>query len=388
MDDGCGDLIAQPAKALALPEHRQHVEDRRRGGPAGERGPQRLRDRAELDPLAFGKGADGLLGGFWRSTVRRRSRSTERSPRRWRVSGVSSAAALSSSGERAVGHNEARTLQQLDQGLGALLQPRHGGDQLAAQRRRQLGGKLGPAGDVRQHALDLGEEIGVGGLAHVVAVEALELGEVEARRRASDLRQIERRDHLLGREDFLVAVAPAEPHQVIAHGGGKVPHRPIGIDAERAVPLGELRAVGAMDERDVRHHRHVPAKRVVDLGLARGIGEMIVAADDVGDAHVVVVHHHREHVGRRAVRAQQHEVVEVLVLPSDPPLHLVLDHGLAGERRLEPEHGLDAGRRLGRIAVAPAPVIELGTALAARFLAHFAELFRARIAAIGQACRQ
>ena len=43
--------------------------------------------------------------------------------------------------------------------------------------------------------------------AHVVAVEALELGEIEARRRAADLRQVERRDHLLGREDLLVAVA-------------------------------------------------------------------------------------------------------------------------------------------------------------------------------------
>ena len=57
---------------------------------------------------------------------------------------------------------------------------------------------------------------------------------------------------------------------------------------------------------------------------------MIVAADDVGDGHVVVVDHDREHVGRRAVGAQQHEVVEVLVLPDDAALDLILDHGLAG----------------------------------------------------------
>ena len=100
----------------------------------------------------------------------------------------------------------------------------------------------------------------------------------------------------------------------------------------------------------------VPAERLVDLRLARGIGEVIVAADDVGDAHVVVVDHDREHVGRRAVRAQQHEVVEVLVLPDDAALHLVLDHGLAGERRLEADHRLrrraalrrDRGRASGR----------------------------------------
>ena len=110
-----------------------------------------------------------------------------------------------------------------------------------------------------------------------------------------------------------------------------------------------------MDQRDVRHHRHVPAQRLVDLGLARGVGEMVVAADDVGDAHVVVVDHDREHVGRRAVRAQQHEVVEVLVLPDDAALHLILDRGLAGERRLERITGLtrtarrpDRGRASGR----------------------------------------
>ena len=38
---------------------------------------------------------------------------------------------------------------------------------------------------------------------------------------------------------------------------------------------------------------------------------MVVAADDVGDAHVVVVHHHRLHVGRRAVAAQHDHVVQL-----------------------------------------------------------------------------
>ena len=90
--------------------------------------------------------------------------------------------------------------------------------------------------------------------------------------------------------------------------------RAIGLDAERAVALRELGAVGAVDQRDVRHARHAPAERLVDLRLARGVGQMVVAADDVGHAHVVVVDDDGEHVGRRAVGAQQHEVVEVLVL--------------------------------------------------------------------------
>ena len=112
---------------------------------------------------------------------------------------------------------------------------------------------------------------------------------------------------------------------------------------------------------------------------------MVVAADDMGDAHVVVVDHDRQHVGRRAVAAQQHEVVEILVLPDHAALHLVLDHGLAGLRRAQADGRLDAGRRAGGIAVAPHPVIEAGAALGARFLAHRRQLLRRGVAMIGLA---
>ena len=56
---------------------------------------------------------------------------------------------------------------------------------------------------------------------------------------------------------------------------------------------------------------HGPAQRLVDQRLARGVVQVVVAADHVGDAHVVVVDHHGEVVGRRAVGAQQDQVVEL-----------------------------------------------------------------------------
>ncbi len=115
---------------------------------------------------------------------------------------------------------------------------------------------------------------------------------------------------------------------------------------------------------------------------------MVVAADDVGDAHVVVVDHDREHVGRRAVRAQQHEIVEVLVLPDHAPLHLILDRGLARERRLEPDRGLRTGRRVAGIAIAPAPIIKLCAPFFARLLSHLGKLIRGRIATVRMPGRQ
>ncbi len=115
---------------------------------------------------------------------------------------------------------------------------------------------------------------------------------------------------------------------------------------------------------------------------------MIVATDDVGDAHVVIVDHDSEHVGRCAVRTQQHKVVEVLVLPDDAALHLIVDHGFAAERRFQPDRRLDAGRRLARIAVAPQAVVEFSPALGARRFAHLREFFGRGVAMIGVSGRQ
>ena len=78
-----------------------------------------------------------------------------------------------------------------------------------------------------------------------------------------------------------------------------------------------------MDQRNVREFRHGPAEGAVELVLAKGIGQMIVAADHVGDAHVMVVHHDRQHVSRRSVGAQQHHVVELRI----GDRHLALDAG-------------------------------------------------------------
>ena len=73
---------------------------------------------------------------------------------------------------------------------------------------------------------------------------------------------------------------------------------------------------------------------------------MIVAADDVGDAHVVIVDHDGEHVGRVAVGAQQHEIVELLVGEDDLALHLVVDDRLALLPGAQPDDRGDAGGRL------------------------------------------
>ena len=86
----------------------------------------------------------------------------------------------------------------------------------------------------------------------------------------------------------------------------------------------------------------------IDLALARGIGQMVDAADNVGDAHVVIVDHHRQIVGRRAVGAQDDQIVEVLVLEHDASLHRSSITVSPSLRRLEADRRRDIVRRLAR----------------------------------------
>ena len=81
-----------------------------------------------------------------------------------------------------------------------------------------------------------------------------------------------------------------------------------------------------------------PAHGADDRQLAEGVVEMVVAADHVSDPHVVIVDHHRKHVGRRSVRAEQDEIVDFGVLDGDAALDAVVDHRLALARRLEADH--------------------------------------------------
>ena len=154
-------------------------------------------------------------------------------------------------------------------------------------------------------------------------------------------------------------MAPAEAKKIVAQRLGQIAHFAIGIDAQGAVTLRQLGSVGAVDQRHVRELGRVPAERAIDLGLAEGVGEMVVAADDVGDRHVVIVDDDGEVVGRRAVGAQDDEVVELLVRHRDRALDAVVDDGLALARRLEA--GSPARRSGGTspaVAVAPAAVIK------------------------------
>ena len=284
--------------------------------------------------------------------------------------------------DRSWGKIESSAAGEVNQRRGAWLESRHSG--------------LEPRPPGRVDAQPLGlearrdqrDELGIVDLAQMVGVQAGQPRHVEAGGAAADRVEVEPLDRLRGRDHLVVAMAPAQAQQVIAHGFREKAHVPIGLDCKRAVALGQLGAIGAVDQGNVREDGRIPVERSIKLHLARGVHQVIVTADDVGDRHVVVVHDHREHVGRRAVGAQQHHVVQLRVGEAHLALHSILDDRFAGARRLQPDHRCDPRRRVGRIAIAPAAVVDGAPSLRTRLRPHLRELLRRAVAKISCAARQ
>ncbi len=89
----------------------------------------------------------------------------------------------------------------------------------------------------------------------VVLVQPVELAGVGLTRGALHLGQVEERAHLVAREDLLVAVRPADPHQPVAHRLGQVAGRAEVLHRHRIAALRELLAVGADDQRHMGEER-------------------------------------------------------------------------------------------------------------------------------------
>ena len=101
---------------------------------------------------------------------------------------------------------------------------------------------------------------------------------------------------------------------------------------------------------------------------------------------IVVVDDDAEHIGRCAVRTQEHEVVELGILHSHRALYAVLDCDFAGLRCLQAD---DIGQIRRVRAVAPAAIIAHRLFGGSLGRAHFLKLLRCCVTAIGMAvCEQ
>ena len=155
--------------------------------------------------------------------------------------------------------------------------------------------------------------------------------------------------------------------------------------------LGELLTVGAQDHGDVGERGHGRAEGLVDHDLARGVGQVVVAADDMGDLHHGVVDDGREVVRGRAIGAEDDKVVELLGVEGHLAVNSVVDDDVAAVLgHLDAQDvglaGLDAAAGLLGIKIAATALIALEGVLALlRGLAVGVELLLGAEAGIGLA---
>ena len=132
----------------------------------------------------------------------------------------------------------------------------------------------------------------------------------------------------------------------------------------------------AVDERGVGEGWDVPFHRIKNDFLAESVVKVVIAADNVGDAHIVIVYDDGEHVGWGVVAAQDDEIVELVVFDGDCALDFVVDCGFAAHGGFDADDGIYALGRGVRV-IAPFSVVSVSG------FAHFREFFGGAVAFIG-----
>ena len=236
---------------------------------------------------------------------------------------------------------------------------------------------------------------------HDLLVELRQLLLVKPRRRPAKAGKVEAGDQRRGIGNRLDRIAGPYPRQ---QGNNRLRLDMLlaeTADAQRAQPLRQL-ALGSDQQRLVRECRRLGAQSLEHLNLHRGIGDMILAAHHMGDAHVDIVDRGGQHVEPAAILAPDHRIgqerrIKMLLAP-DPvgpgdrlcviqleapvrPATLFLESGPLGFAQVQRRPVIDR-----RLAAA-----ELNLALQVQFLRGFIgridparclELFQLRFIAI------
>ena len=226
---------------------------------------------------------------------------------------------------------EVDTLRQVGQDLAARLH--QGCDGLEINLRGGDGGL--------QNRLGLGVERLGAELFHVFRVHPAELVDVEDRRRFRDAGDVEHLGQLLQREEFafgqLALRTPAQKRDIVQHSLGQVAVADKILIARVTVALGHLMLRVAHDRRAVDIGRDLPAEGFVEQVIFWRGGEIFAAADDVCNAHQVVVDDVGEVVGGQAVGLQENLILHLLVLDRNVAEGGVVERGAAFVRDALPD---------------------------------------------------
>src|SRR5579875_1157140 len=155
------------------------------------------------------------------------------------------------------------------------------------------------------------------------------------------------------------------------------------------MPLAELFLVFAQYAWYVVEFGNLPAQRLVDVDVTRGAGNPLLTAQDMCNAHQVIVDDVRQVIGGQSIGFEYDEIVDVGVVESDITMQLVMHDGLALKRDGETYRRPDARRlvlgALLRRQVSAVAIIARGPFLRLLRLAHLLQSLRRAVAVVGMA---
>ncbi|KAF5029711.1 hypothetical protein DSECCO2_645740 [anaerobic digester metagenome] len=151
---------------------------------------------------------------------------------------------------------------------------------------------------------------GIGG-AEVAGAQGPQFVEVHDGVAAAQGEGVEGPGHVVqGVEKLFRRQGSGQGGEVVDHGHGFEAGANAVGDAQGAAALGELAPFGVHEEPVVGEMRRRMAQSLVEEDLAGGVGQVVLAAQDQGHAHVDVVDDHGQVVAGPAVLAQKHEIAE------------------------------------------------------------------------------
>ena len=163
-----------------------------------------------------------------------------------------------------------------------------------------------------------------------LGIERTQLLDIEARRRTRQFPEGEVRHELVEARMRRDRVGGADGRGVARHGERLEPLLAHALNGERPVALGQRLTLGADQQIVMAEGRRLGAQRLEQLDLRRGIGDVILAADHMGDAEVDVVDHARQRVEIGAVGADQHRVGQRGGVDMLLAAHEIVPHHVAG----------------------------------------------------------
>ena len=113
--------------------------------------------------------------------------------------------------------------------------------------------------------------------------------------------EIEKFDHFLNRENFLIPMRPSQPDQIVNEGLRQIPH--LLICQHRGCPMafGETRFIRSQNHGQMGKLGHRKSHGGKERHLSRSIIDMIVSPNDMRNVHEPIIHHHSKIIGRIAI---------------------------------------------------------------------------------------